>query len=152
RLSKFRGRVVVSDHSPLSLAYARKGLWHRLFLRASMRWAYARADARIAVASGVADDLATLSGLDRELFEVVHNPVDVGVGSRDYDVPSLLESRSGPVILTVGTLKQVKRHDLLIDAFSHIDPKLGATLCIVGDGPERDALVARIAAAGLEDR
>src|SRR5690606_4953838 len=61
RLAGFRGRVVVSEHSPLSLAYANRGRAHRLAMRGTMRLAYPRADARIAVSGGVADDLSALS-------------------------------------------------------------------------------------------
>ena len=152
-LARYRGRLVVSDHSPLSLAYGGRGWWHRLFLSSSIRLAYARADVRIAVTSGVADDLATLSGLDRRLFRVIHNPVaGEGAGSRNLELPALLRRRCGPVILTVGTLKKVKRQDLIISAFARIKPSFNATLCIVGDGPERNRLVSQAASAGLGGR
>lgn len=58
-----------------------------------------------------------------------------------------------PVVLSIGSLSIQKAQHLLIDAFAPVaaaDP--AAVLLIAGDGPLREALVARIAAAGLTDR
>ena len=47
----------------------------------------------------------------------------------------------------------VKRHDLLIDAFSRIaDAAPGARLVLVGEGPMRPAMEAQIRTLGLEER
>src|SRR5690606_15955724 len=53
---------------------------------------------------------------------------------------------------TVGTLKAVKRFDVAIEAFSRLPASLGATLCIVGEGPERRTLQAKIEELGMEGR
>ena len=66
--------------------------------------------------------------------------------------PAALAGCSGPVILSVGTLKAVKRHDVLIEAFAQLQAFPQAVLCIVGEGAERAALQARIAALGLQGR
>jgi glycosyltransferase involved in cell wall biosynthesis len=152
RLARFQGRVVVSEHSPLSIAYAHRGPLHRTALRMTQRFAYPLADARIAVSRGVADDLAWLSGLPREQFDVVHNPAARGRFPDAEHVPEAIASACGPVILAVGMLKKVKRHDLLIDAFARLPSELGAMLCILGEGPERAALEAQIATRGLLGR
>lgn len=153
RLAGFRGRVVVSEHSPLSLAYARRGNLHRRLLKASQRLLYPLASARVGVSAGVADDLARTSGLARSCFEVIHNPAARGqVDGCASPVPASLASVGGPVILTVGRLKKVKRHDLLLQAFTRLPVALGATLCIVGDGPEHAALEAMVDALDLRGR
>ncbi|WP_414433445.1 glycosyltransferase [Alcanivorax sp. IL1] len=36
KIANFKGRVLVSEHSPLSIAYAHKGIRHRLLLKATM--------------------------------------------------------------------------------------------------------------------
>ncbi len=52
--------------------------------------------------------------------------------------------------LTVGTLRSVKRHDLLIEAFERLD---GASrLLVAGAGDERPALEARISTSRARDR
>ncbi|MFY2763019.1 glycosyltransferase [Arenimonas sp. MALMAid1274] len=151
RLAGFEGRVLGSEHSPLSLAYADRGRLHRWILSTSQRWAYPRLDAAIGVSAGVADDLARMSGLPRDLFKVIHNPAALGMAGVRTDVPLELASVPRPVFLTVGTLKRVKRQDILIDAFGRLAAHGRGTLCILGDGPERDALAAKVQALDLGD-
>ncbi len=71
----------------------------------------------------------------------------------DHETPA---GRSAPLrLLGVGRLVEVKGFDLLIDAFAVLRaerPDLDATLEIVGEGPARDELAARIAKAGLGER
>jgi glycosyltransferase involved in cell wall biosynthesis len=152
KLAGFRGRVVISEHSPLSIAYAPKGCLHRAVLRSSQWAVYPLAHARVAVSSGVADDLSALSRRARSSFEVIGNPAALGGADNAYQVPAALVGAARPVFLTVGSLKAVKRHDRLIDAFSRVFPKVGGTLCIVGEGPERAAIDEQIAALGLQGK
>lgn len=152
RVANYRGRVVVSEHAPLSLAYANHGLFHAAMMKASMSVGYRLADIRTGVSSGVADDMATLSGLPRERIGVIHNPAASGQAtSRDRLNPFDLATQKGPIILSVGTLKRVKRHDLLIQAFAALE-RANATLCIIGDGPERTSLEALVRNMGLHGR
>jgi glycosyltransferase involved in cell wall biosynthesis len=152
KIAGFRGRVVVSEHSPLSIAYGSRGAWHRAFLRVSQWVGYPLADARVAVSSGVADDLAALSWRPRKRFDVIGNPAALGGAGGDEDVPDALVGAARPVFLTVGNLKAVKRHDRLINAFSLVAPRVGGTLCIVGEGSERGALEALVASLGLQGK
>ena len=151
RAVRFRARVAISEHSPLSLAYAGRGRAHRLVLRGSTRLAYPWADARIGVSRGVADGLAALSGLPRSGFRVIHNPAARARASTGLlERPSGL-GEAGRVVLTVGTLKKVKRHDLLLQAFARI-AEPGLTLCILGEGEERSRLEALVRDLGLQGR
>lgn len=152
RLARFQGRVVISEHSPLSLAYGEHSYWHRLAMSWSQRMAYPLADARVGVSGAIADDLAMLSRLPRTRFTVIHNPAATGRVPAAAACPAALAGRRGPVILTVGTLKPVKRHDLLLQAFQQLPPELRATLCIVGDGPMRAALERQVVDLNLQDR
>ncbi|MGY0611537.1 glycosyltransferase [Luteimonas sp. A501] len=153
RLAGFRGRVVVSEHSPQSRAYCHKGRLHSFVLRTSIWLAYRFADVRIGVSSGVADDMASLSRMPREMITVQYNPAALG---RTYPrvpvLPPELQGVSSPRILAVGTLKAVKRFDIAIEAFARLPASLGSTLCIVGEGQERQALQAKIEALGLDGR
>ncbi|PZQ18723.1 MAG: glycosyltransferase [Rhodanobacter denitrificans] len=147
-------RVVVSDHTLLSEAYKDRGRLHRLALRMSTALSYRLAAARIAVSAGVAADLSRLSGLPVRRFEVIHNPlagrIDEEARGDTASVPT--RRRAGPLILTVGTLKAVKDHILLIDAFARLPERLNATLCIVGDGPLRGQLERHVRDCGLSGR
>jgi glycosyltransferase involved in cell wall biosynthesis len=145
-------RVVVSEHAPQSLAYAHKGSLHHKVMRATMRVGYRLAHARVGVSGGVADDMGRLSAMDRACFKVVHNPAATGqVIGAVHAVPAALAERTGPILLAVGTLKAVKRHDLLIRAFANLR-RPDATLCILGEGQERANLDALIVSLGLRDR
>lgn len=146
RIARCRTRMIISEHTPLSIAHAGRGVLHRALLRTSQRCAYPLADVRIAVSHGVAADVAASSGLPRDRFVVVPNAA-AGASPRGDDPAPW--PRTGPLILAVGTLKKVKRHDLLIDAFARLPQGLGAHLCIVGEGPERADLERRIADLGL---
>src|SRR5690606_6803486 len=149
----FRVRVVVSEHAPQSRSYRHKGRLHLLALRASTWLGYRLVDMRIGVSSGVADDMASLSGIPRERMTVQYNPAAAGQPPYSSQVlPTELQEVSSPRILAVGTLKAVKRFDLLIEAFARLPASSAATLCIVGEGQERPALEARIKALGLGER
>jgi glycosyltransferase involved in cell wall biosynthesis len=56
-------------------------------------------------------------------------------------------------LVTVARLRPEKGHDTLIDAAAAITRAVpGVTLTIVGEGPMREQLTARVASRGLEDR
>ena len=146
----YRGRVVVSEHSLPSLSYQDRGPLHKALMRASMFLGYRLADARVAVSRGVAADISELARLEVGRIEVIHNPAATGRRYlRDGDSPYLL-SANRPVVLAVGTLKAVKRLDVLIRAFARLR-HLAGTLVIVGDGPERSRLEQLCRELGLED-
>ncbi len=75
RLSGHRCKVLVSEHSTLSVQYGAWGRLHRVALRASMAVGYRLAAHRVGVSSGVVQDIAALSGLRADAFDVIHNPV-----------------------------------------------------------------------------
>ena len=56
---------------------------------------------------------------------------------------------SGPLLLAVGNLIPEKGHWLAVEALARLD---GATLIIVGNGPERAALLARARRLGVAER
>jgi glycosyltransferase involved in cell wall biosynthesis len=67
--------------------------------------------------------------------------------------PSALVRPGEQVILAVGRLTEQKGFDALIDAFSAVGGKSRPwRLVILGDGPARSTLEARVLAAGLTDR
>ena len=144
-----RPRVVVSDHCPLEWQYASN--WkNRLALTASIRIAYPSADAVVAVSNGLSSELAGLARLSFNRISTVYNPI-----------PSPLRSGRGKVdwgphkgarILSVGSLKAVKNHALLLRAFAPLANAGEAVLAIVGTGPEEDAIKALASELGLGDR
>ncbi|WP_205480428.1 glycosyltransferase [Sphingomonas arenae] len=150
RLARVPARVVVSDHTTLSEHAS--GRRERAAMRVSIGRVYPLADARVAVSVGAADDLAMLSGIDRQSIEVVPNPVDVSLAQRtSAEVEALWGVPAGERILTVGSLKETKDHRALIRAFAKL-PRPEARLMIVGDGALRSELEDVSRELGIEAR
>lgn len=141
KLARTGTKVVTAEHITLSQQYAgsRSMKW-------SVRALYPLADRRIAVSRGSAEDLSRLSGAP---VDTIHNPVvPIGPG------PSVKEAwpEARHRILSAGSLKDQKNHFLLVEAMNLLDPKMDASLVIIGKGELRDLLQERIDELGLQDR
>jgi len=98
--------------------------------------------------------MASLSGMRNDTFEVVHNPVPARAVPKQAALEiadRLWSGPSGARILTVGTLKAVKNHPLLLRAFALLD-RPDAMLMFVGDGDGREALLSLAQELGVTDR
>ena len=97
----------------------------------------------LAVSGALKRDMAVL-GLPEDRISVHYTGVDL-----DRFVPAPRPKRDGPLLITVGYLIERKGQAFVIDALRELPD---ARLMLIGDGPARLALQARIAAAGLQDR
>jgi glycosyltransferase involved in cell wall biosynthesis len=87
------------------------------------------------VAEAAAQDLAGLSGLRRDRFEVVHNPVfppDAALKTSP-EIEALWGAANGRII-HVGSLKREKNQTLLIRSFARLRQARPARLMILGSG------------------
>ncbi len=103
----------------------------------------------LAVSGSVKRKMAAI-GLPAERIAVHYSGVDADLfrpGDRRAAKARL--GVSGPLLLAVGNLIPEKGHWLAVEALVRID---GATLIIVGNGPERAALLARARRLGVADR
>lgn len=108
-----------------------------------MRAVLAQASACTTVSSWLADSVLRIAPQAR--VSVAPMPVD----TRHFGVGETTEPRRG--VLFVGRLNEQKGLALLLDALAR--PALrSATLDVVGDGPDGDALRARAIALGVESR
>ncbi|GBD44052.1 N-acetylgalactosamine-N, N'-diacetylbacillosaminyl-diphospho-undecaprenol4-alpha-N-acetylgalactosaminyltransferase [bacterium HR40] len=126
----------------------------RLWMRALARRFYPLADKVIAVSQGVAAELSALTGLDAERLEVIYNPVFGPELERQLAEPlppHALPEDGPPIVLGCGTFKPQKDFATLIDAFARVVRRLPARLVLLGDGPLRPALEARVRALGLAE-
>jgi glycosyltransferase involved in cell wall biosynthesis len=151
-LSRSRTRIVVSDHAILSAQYG--GSWRTMAqLKATTRLLYLLADTRICVSEGAAEDLSRISGLSRNSFAVIHNPISQPpLPINSSPAVEQLWPGANRRILTVGALKLVKNHALLIRAFAIFARKHEASLMILGEGEERSALERLAQDLGVADR
>src|SRR3954470_323107 len=95
----------------------------------------------ITVSDASARDMADL-GLPRETIVVNHNGVEAEAFGRG-------ERAAEPTLLFLGRLKKYKRLEMLLDVTEAIP---GTVLEVAGDGDQREALEAEIAARGLSER
>ena len=90
-------------------------------------------------------------------MRIIRNGVElIAPMDADHRAAKRLELGTAADQLLVGCVANyllVKRHDLLIDAFSRISEAApGARLVLVGEGPMRPAMEAQVKTLGLQDR
>ncbi len=116
---------------------------------------YRWADAIVAGSSGVAKDLAEVTGLPLERIRITPNPVVTPelftMASDRLDHPWFAPGAC-PVILGAGRLTKQKDFSTLIRAFAMVNHLRTARLVIVGEGEERPSLEGLIKDLGLEGR
>ena len=154
KFAGYRGNIVVSEHNTLSVQYGRWGRLHRAALQASMAASYRLALARVGVSAGVCDDISALSGLPRQMFEVIHNPVPPRPmpDARSLErLDALWAAPRGARIVTVGSMKAQKNHSLLLRAFAKMG-RSDARLMFVGTGTGEADLRALAAELRVDDR
>ncbi|MBS0560095.1 MAG: glycosyltransferase [Proteobacteria bacterium] len=146
-------RVVASQHIALSQEASRSSSLKDRLVPALYRLALPSADHVVTVSQGVADDLASV--LPRRAgVSVIHNPIVSPRLQQEAMAPLDHPWFAGdgvPLILAVGRMVPQKNFPLLIDAFAHLRRTRRARLAILGEGPLRQDLGARIAALGLKD-
>jgi glycosyltransferase involved in cell wall biosynthesis len=134
-LSGLGSRLVISERIQVSHHAAYDGPWGDRRLHGLLRRAYLKADGIVAVSDGVADDLATYSGIPQDRITTVYNPV-VGPDLRrkarkPLDHPWFAAGEP-PVILGAGRLDPQKDFATLIRAFARVRARRPARLVILG--------------------
>ena len=149
RLVGSKARLMVSDQAALSRQFT--GPVRRASLVATTRLLYPMADFRICCSAAAADDVSRLSGVPREKFEVIYNPISPPLMLEANDQARSLFAGANKRLINVGNLKGQKNQALLLRAFAlcaHDD----ARLVIVGEGGLRQPLQALAAKLGIADR
>jgi len=108
---------------------------------------YPRVKNVIAVSEDVAGILRSDFGLKN--VSRIYNPVDAEDVAAQVDKP---HEHPKPYILALGRFHEVKRYDLLIDAYAKSKMKQDCDLLIVGDGELRPKLEKQVADLGLTDK
>ena len=131
-----RVRVVVVEHLP-TLAQPTRG--QKLLKRLTSR----RLAAHIAVGARAARWIESLFGLPAGSIRVIHNAVP------DRALHPSERLRPGSIVGTIGRLDTQKGHDLLVRALPGLPD---VTAVVVGEGPEREALVSLARELEVDDR
>lgn len=143
-MSSYRPRITVVEHGQFSKERAKP---MSAALRAAYRlapWLYPLANVIAAVSEGAKRDLASSVGMAPERISVLYNPVVtsnlVKASHVAIDHP-WFEDGEPPVIMAVGVLRPEKNFPLLMRAFDILRQRRRARLVIIGDGPEKPALM-----------
>jgi len=140
-----RARVVLREAASLVNAKS-------ILKRHAMRWLYRRADALIAVSTGVAEDLRGL-GLAEDRIHVIHNPVDASRLRHLADVgPLLVLQDKLPYVVSIGRLVEQKDQQNLLRAYALSALRGSHHLVIVGEGDQRAVLERSARDLGIADR
>ena len=105
--------------------------------------------ATIAVSEGLRNHVIKRWHVSRSRTTRIYNPVIVTMRTPPPTSAELLLRE--PIILAVGRMVEYKSYPMLIDAFAQVTYP-GARLMILGEGAQRPAIEACIAASGLADR
>jgi glycosyltransferase involved in cell wall biosynthesis len=114
------------------------------------RWLYGRATRIVTTGEALKHDLIERTGVPAARIDSVPTGADPRVYQPGDKHAARIRLGLPPDAMLIGivaTLRSWKGHRYLLEALPH-----GATLVIVGDGPQREALEAQVRSAGLQSR
>lgn len=115
-----------------------------------MKWAAARAACLVGVSQALTETMRGM-GLPQEKLLTWRNGVDLERFQLQPDARTQLQVQGDPLLLTVGNLHAYKGQGLAIEALRVLrERRPGARLVIIGAGPDRAALEARVRELGLQ--
>lgn len=152
-----RTRVVVSYRGPFYeyMRHHEQGVRRKLFLWAVVAGAARLAERVIVPSRGTAEELRRRFLIPASRIGVIPNGIDLAAAdsAAHASMPDLadFETSTTPVLCAVARLAPEKDLGLLLEAFRRVRIMRPAILLVLGDGPEREAMEALIAAGGLAD-
>lgn len=151
RCGGFKGRVVLTEHTMMSIQLQHDPLHHRYLAPMLLRWLYPASDRLVVVSPGVEDDMRTAFGLHIPIT-VIGNPI-LGEGWEElYRAPLSrpdLADLPHPRVLAVGRVVPQKDFPTLLNAYALFHKKHGGSLMLAGDGSGAAALKQQAAASGI---
>lgn len=146
-LSGSKCNLVLSDHTMFSKTPWIKSKIKKFIFRISVAIFYRLSKANLNVSERAARDLENLGLLKSESVNVINNPIKIYQGEF-YKAENI-----GFVIVTVGSLKWAKNHELLLEAFKLLLEKLPTcNLKIVGAGERLEYLIEYASKLKINDK
>jgi glycosyltransferase involved in cell wall biosynthesis len=143
RYSGVSSRMAIRVGMAISMALSRRNLIQRWLRRSAIVYCYRQADVIIANSKGVAQDIASVTGISLENIHIVNNPAvspDIFIEAEEPAGHPWFGPESPPVILGVGRLVRQKDFSALLRAFAILRSKRHCRLVILGEGKEHDRL------------
>ena len=151
-LSTVPFRLILRMGTHTSTFLAEKSLMARYARFLPMKWLYPKADGIVAISTGVAADLAKITGINVSDIHIIPNPTVSpeihGLAEHPVDHPWLAE-KTLPVIMGAGRLTRQKDFGTLIRAFALLRKRMPVRLIILGEGNRRKDLTALAAELGV---
>ena len=151
RLARYQGRVIVVEQNTLSAAATNGTSRRDRMMPAIARHVFPWADFVVGVSEGVVDDLITLIGLPPDRVGVIFNPIVTAelfeMASAPVEHPWFNDG--GPVLVAAGRMRPQKDFATLLRAVAAVRARRPVRLVILGDGPDRVALLALVDELGL---
>ena len=140
-------------HSKSTCLYATQhGFQGKSILNAFQSRLLKNADRLVAVSAGVADNESKDLGLKRDNFYILGNPVlDVSAQVPTESHRWFSDAVKTPIIVMCGRLAPDKKYDIALNVVKRIKAKYDVKLLILGDGPEKQNLIAQCEDLGLSD-
>ena len=153
-LAGVKTRLVLRFGTTLSVNLASRGAFERWLQRTSIARLYPFADRIVVPSVGAADDMASYTGLNRGLIQVLPSPV-VPESLFDTAIPRpqhpWFHDPTSPLILGAGELGSRKDFETLLRGFALLRTKRRCRLMIIGRGRGRDRLHALAEALGIAE-
>ncbi|MFB2936528.1 glycosyltransferase [Aerosakkonemataceae cyanobacterium BLCC-F154] len=153
-LSRTSTRVVVTEHTTVSVEAKRVEQISARLIPLTSRIFYPWADGIVTVSQGVAQNLANITKLPKERIQTIYNPVItpeiLQMAKEPLDHPWFANGEP-PVILGVGRFVKQKDFPTLIKAFAEVRKQQLARLMILGGGRERSNLESLVSELNLEN-
>jgi glycosyltransferase involved in cell wall biosynthesis len=153
-LSGSRTKLIICERNQLSHVLLESNWVRRLVVLGLIRALYPRADVIATVSNGVAKDVARLSGVPLRRIHVIQNPApdeNEIAKARQSPVPHPWLGGQGPVAVAIGRLVRQKAYAVLMRAVAIVRRSIPLRLIILGDGPDREELVALAHELGIEE-
>lgn len=153
-LARVSTRLVVSEHTTLSIEAQRVEQVSARLIPLTARLLYPWADEIVTVSQGVANDLAQIAGLPLERMRVIYNPVVTPKLKEQAEAPldhSWFNSGEPPVVLGIGRFVAQKDFATLLRAFAKVRQVRPARLMMLGSGREEKQLRALAQELGIEE-
>jgi glycosyltransferase involved in cell wall biosynthesis len=147
-------RLALRLGTNLTAAFAHKAAWRMRLRRLPIRLLYPKIDTIICVSEGVMQDTLAVSGVDPAKVKVIRNPVITSRLQQAADEPAphpWLSQADRPVILGAGRLTLQKDFQTLLRAFARLHSTRPCRLIILGDGGQRDTLLALADTLGIAE-